>query len=85
MMFLFISREQSTIDVESSKDTSAAAGTEKVGLADWESARPTWVLASTGAVALADWEVGLGDLEHAAIGLANFELEGSPLLLLIGA
>jgi hypothetical protein len=34
MMLLFISGEQSTIGVESFEDASAAAGTEKVGLAD---------------------------------------------------
>ena len=65
MMLLFISREWSTIGVESSKDASAAAETEKVGLADWKSARPAWALA--GAVALAD-------SGQATIGSADFEV-----------
>ena len=64
MMLLFISRERSTIGVESSEDASAAAETEKVGLADRKSARPTWALA--GVVSLADWEVSLADLGKAA-------------------
>ena len=56
-MLLFISRTLSTINAELSEDASVAAGTEKVGLADWKSPRPTWALASTaaiGAVRLAD-------------------------------
>jgi hypothetical protein len=99
-MLFFISKEQSTIGVESFEDASAATGTEKVGLANWESARPTWALAGTtaaGAVGLADsgqaaeavslagWEISLADSEHATIGSVDFELEGYPPLLLIGA
>jgi hypothetical protein len=95
MMLLFISREWSTIGVESSKDASAATGTKKVGLADWESARLTWALAgatAVGVVGLADWEVGLTGSGQVVIssadfevGWADFEQAGSPPLLLVGA
>jgi hypothetical protein len=57
MILLFFPRNQSTRGVKSAEDASAAAGTGKVGLADWESARPTRALADTiavGAVGLAD-------------------------------
>jgi hypothetical protein len=73
MMLLFISKDQSIIGAESSEDASAAAGTEKVSLANWKSARPTWALAGTtaaGAVGLDDWEVSLADSRQAAEAVA---------------
>jgi hypothetical protein len=68
MILLFFSRIQSTRGVKSPEDTSLAAETWKVGLADW---RLTWAL--VGAVSLADWEVGLANSGQAveAVDLAN--------------
>jgi hypothetical protein len=79
MMLLFIPRNQSTRGVEPSKDTLVAAGTRKVGLADWKSTRLTWALTGTiavGAVGLADLEVSLADLGQASevVGLADWEV-----------
>jgi hypothetical protein len=71
MMLLFFSRNQSTRGVKSPEDTSAAARTRKVGLADWKSVRLTWALIE--AVSLADWEAGLADSGQApeVVGLAD--------------
>ena len=83
MMLFFISRERSTIGAESSEDASAAAGTEKVSLANWKSARPTWALVgttSTGVVGLADSgqtaeTVRLANSGQTAIGSADFKVD----------
>jgi hypothetical protein len=74
MLLLFFFKNQSTRRVKSPKDTSIAARTGKVGLADWKSVRPTQAL--TEAVGLADWEAGLADSGQAAevVGLADWEI-----------
>jgi hypothetical protein len=79
MMLLFIPKNQSTRDVELSKDTLVAAETRKVSLADWELARLTWALIgiiAAGAVGLADLEVSLADSGQTleATGLADWEV-----------
>jgi hypothetical protein len=59
------------IDAKSSEDALAAAGTEKVSLADWESATLIWALA--GVVSLADCKASLANSGQAveAISLAD--------------
>jgi hypothetical protein len=73
MMLLFFSRNQSTRGVKLPKDTSTAARTRKVGLADWKSVRSTWALTeavgladsgqAAGVVGLTDWEISLANSE----------------------
>jgi hypothetical protein len=73
------------VDWESARSTWALAGTTAAGvvsLVDSGQAVEAVGLAASEQVTEA---VGLADSEHAAIGSADFKLEGSPPLLLIRA